>query len=203
MQRYTLKASLRPDKGRKARRDNLVPAVLYGPAMAPITLGLPEADVSQFIKRGTANMLIDLTAGAKNYTVMVKDLQRHRVKGSILHLDFYAVDLEHELTTAVPVHLVGESPGVKAGGVIQQQIREVEVRCLPAEIPSNFEIDISALAIGDSKTVADLPVTGNFEILTPETEVVVSVLAPRLETTEETEAEETEEDQAEVPQDQD
>lgn len=200
MKRYTLKAEIRADKGYKARRDNLVPAVLYGPKVEPIHLGLPEADVNQFVQRGTANMLIDLTAGKKKYTVMIKDLQRHRVKGDVLHIDFYAVDLEHKLTTAVPVHLVGESLGVKDGGILQQQTREVEVRCLPTEIPQGFEVDISALAIGDSRTVADLTIEGDFEILTPETEVIVSVLAPRLETEDEVETEETEEGQAEVPE---
>lgn len=200
MKRYTLKADIRADKGHKVRRDNLVPAVLYGQGVEPIHLGLPEADVKQFVQRGTANMLIDLTAGKKKYTVMLKDLQRHRVKGDILHMDFYAVDLEQKLTATVPVHLIGEPLGVKEGGVVQQQTREVEVRCLPTEIPQGFELDISALAIGDSRTVADLAIEGDFEILTPETEVVVSVLAPRLETEEEVETEETEEGQAEVPE---
>ncbi|MDD2281784.1 MAG: 50S ribosomal protein L25 [Eubacteriales bacterium] len=200
MKRYTLKADIRADKGHKVRRDNLVPAVLYGQGVEPIHLGLPEADVKQFVQRGTANMLIDLTAGKKKYTVMLKDLQRHRVKGDILHMDFYAVDLEQKLTATVPVHLIGEPLGVKEGGVVQQQTREVEVRCLPTEIPQGFELDISALAIGDSRTVADLSIEGDFEILTPETEVVVSVLAPRLETEEEVETEETEEGQAEVPE---
>ncbi|HBI56643.1 MAG TPA: 50S ribosomal protein L25 [Firmicutes bacterium] len=200
MKRYTLKADIRADKGHKVRRNNLVPAVLYGHGVGPIHLGLPEADVKQFVQHGTANMLIDLTAGKKKYTVMLKDLQRHRVKGDILHMDFYAVDLEQKLTATVPVHLIGEPLGIKEGGVVQQQTREVEVRCLPTEIPQGFELDISALAIGDSRTVADLAIEGNFEILTPETEVVVSVLAPRLETEEEVETEETEEGQAEVPE---
>jgi len=199
MKRYSLTAVIRTDKGRKARRDELVPAVLYGPGVESIHLGLPVADVNQFVQRGTANMLIDLTADKKKYTVMLKDLQRHRVKGDVLHMDFYAVDLEQKLTTTVPVHLIGESPGVKEGGILQQQTREIEVRCLPTEIPQGFEVDISALAIGDSRTVADLSMEGNFEVLTLDTEVVVSVLAPRLET-DEVEAEDTEEGQAEVPE---
>jgi large subunit ribosomal protein L25 len=199
MKRYSLTAVVRADKGYKVRRDKFVPAVLYGPGVEPIHLGLPEADVNQFMQRGTANMLIDLTAGKKKYTVMLKDLQRHRVKGDVLHMDFYAVDLEHKLTTSVPVHLIGESPGVKDGGILQQQTREIEVRCLPTEIPQGFEVDISTLAIGDSRTVADLSFEGDFEILTLETEVVVSVLAPRLET-DEIEAEDTEEGQTEAPE---
>lgn len=191
MERYTLEATIRADKGRKARRDNLVPAVLYGPGVESAHLALAEAQVNQFFQRGSANMLIDLVAGEKKYTVMLKDFQRHRVKGTVLHLDFYAVDLTHKLTAAVPVHLVGESPGVKEGGILQQQTRDVEIRCLPTDIPQGFTVDISALAIGDSRTVADLDLGGDYEVLTPVTEVLVSVLAPRLET--EDEAEETDE----------
>lgn len=197
MKRYTLKAEIRAEKGRKVRRDALVPGVLYGRGVEPIQLALPEADVNHFTQHGTANMLIDLTAGKKKYTVMLKDLQRHRVKGDVLHLDFYAVDLEQKLTATVPIHLVGESPGVTEGGVLQQQTREIEVRCLPTEIPQGFELDISSIAIGDSRTVADIATLGDFEVLTPVTEVVVSVLAPRLEEKDddEHETEETEEEQ--------
>lgn len=198
MKRYALKADIRADKGYKVRRDALVPGVLYGRGVEPIHLALPVADVNQLIQRGTANMLIDITAGKKKYTVMLKDIQRHRVRGDILHLDFYAVDLEQKLTATVPVHLVGESPGVKEGGILQQQAREIEVRCLPTDIPQGFELDISSLGIGDSRTVADIAISGDIEVVTPDTEVVVSVLAPRLEEeVEEIEAEGTEAEQPE------
>lgn len=200
MELYTLQGNIRTDKGYKVRRDNQVPGVIYGSGMEPIHVGLPEADISQLLQRGTANMLIELTAGKKKYTVMVKELQRHRVKGDVLHLDFYAVDLAHKLITAVPIHLVGESPGVKEGGILQQQTREIEVRCLPTEIPHAFEVDISDLEIGSSKAVGDMCLADDLEIITPETEVVVSILAPRLEVVDETdEAEETEAGEAEVP----
>lgn len=196
MKLYTLNASARTDKGYKVRRDSLIPGVVYGSGVEPIHLSLPEADVNQFLQRGTANMLIELVLGTKKHTVMLKELQRHRVKGDVLHMDFYAVDLKHKLTTSVPVHLVGESPGAKEGGVLQQQTREIEVRCLPTEIPQAFELDISNLGIGDSKCVGDIQVLGEVEVITAETEVIVSVLAPRLETEEE--VEETEEEEVEV-----
>lgn len=200
MELYTLQGIIRTDKGYKVRRDNQVPGVIYGSGMEPVHVGLPEADISQLMQRGTANMLIELKAGKKKYTVMVKELQRHRIKGDVLHLDFYAVDLAQKLVTAVPIHLVGEAPGVKEGGILQQQTREIEIRCLPTEIPQAFEVDISDLEIGGSKAVADLSLAADLEIITPETEVVVSVLAPRLEIVEEAdEAEETEAGEAEVP----
>ena len=198
MQRYILKAGTRAEKGYKVRREDLVPAILYGSGNAPVKLSLPKADVNQFLRWGTANMLIDLTAGDENYTVMLKELQRHRIRDEVLHMDFYVVDLTQKLNTLVPIHLIGESLGVKEeGGILQQQTRELEVRCLPTEIPQGFDLDINELSIGDSRTVADLSIEGDIEILTPSTEVIVSVLAPRLETEEEEEAEGVDEEQAE------
>lgn len=192
MKRFKLMATKRTGKGYMVRRENQVPAVLYGQNMESISLSLPEAAINHFVNHGTANALIDLDIDGKPFTVMLKDLQRNRVKGEVVHLDFYAVDLEQKLTATVPVHLQGESVGVKAGGILQHQTREIEVRCLPADIPQGFDLDISSLNIGESRTVADLSGVGAIEVLTPETEVIVSVLAPRL-AEEETEVTETEE----------
>lgn len=192
MKRYKLMATKRTGKGYMVRRENQVPAVLYGRNMDSISLSLPEAEINHFVNHGTANALIDLNIEGKSITVMLKDLQRNRVKGEVVHLDFYAVDLEQKLTATVPVHLQGESVGVKAGGILQHQTREIEVRCLPADIPQGFDLDISSLNIGEARTVADLSGVGSVEVLTPETEVIVSVLAPRL-AEEETEVTETEE----------
>jgi|SRR5690554_1809179 len=192
MKRYKLDAAIRTGKGRQVRREKLVPAVLYGRGVDTIELSVPESEINQFVQHGTANALIDLTVGQDTYTVMLKDLQRNKLKEEVLHADFYAVDLKEELTTTVPIHLVGEPEGVKAGGVLQYQTREVEVKCLPTEIPQGFDLDISSLEIGHSLDVASLETPQGMEILTPETEVIVSVLAPRL--AEEDEAESTEEE---------
>lgn len=163
--------------------------VLYGRNTETLNLAVPEAEVVHFINHGAPNALIDLVVAGETHTAMVKDLQRNKIKGEVLHIDFYAVDLKQELTTTVPIHLVGDAEGVRAGGILQQLTREIEVKCLPTEIPQSFDLDISAMNIGDTKTVADLEVTGNIEILTPEAEVIVSILAPRL--AEEEEATET------------
>lgn len=198
MKRYKLNADVRTCKGHLVRRENQVPAVLYGRSMEAIQLSLPEATINHFVSHGSANALIDLAVGDETYVVMLKDLQRNRIKGDIIHIDFYAVNLKQKLTATVPIHLQGEAEGVKAGGVMQHQAREVEVRCLPTEIPQGFDLDISALNIGDSLAVADLTAPEGVEILSPETEVIVSVLAPRM--VEEEEAEETEmEEEQETP----
>lgn len=198
MKRYKLSANIRTGKGHLVRRENQVPAVLYGRNLEAVHLALPEVAINHFVNHGSANALIDLAVGNETYVVMLKDLQRNRLKGDIIHIDFYAVDLKQKLTATVPIHLLGEAEGVKAGGVMQHQAREVEVRCLPAEIPHGFDLDISALNIGDSLSVADLTAPEGVEILSPETEVIVSVLAPRMVEEEDAEETETEEEQ-EVP----
>lgn len=196
MERFTLNAVVRNSKGRQVRREKLVPAVLYGRGIEPSSLAVPEADINHFINHGSANALIDMAVGSESYTVMIKDLHRNKVKGNILHVDFYAVDLKQEITTAVVIHLQGEAEGVKAGGVLQHQTREIEVKCLPTAIPESFDVDISALNIGETLTVADLKVPQGVEVLSADTEVIVSVLAPRLTEEDETETEET----AEAPE---
>jgi len=194
MERYTLNASIRTAKGRKVRREKLVPAVLYGRKVQARNIAVPESELNHFINHGSPNALINLAVGGESYTVMLKELQRDRIKGNVIHADFYSVDLSQKITVTVPIHLVGEAPAVKEGGVLQLQTREVEIKCLPTEIPQSFDLDISALQIGDTRTVADLSVTGDIEMLTPADEVIVAVLAPRLADeveTETTEAEET------------
>ncbi len=202
MERYKLNATIRTGKGRQVRRENQVPAVLYGRNTETIQLAVPEAEIVHFINHGAPNTLIDLAVAGNSHTAMVKDLQRNKVKGDILHIDFYAVDLKQELTTTVPVHLTGEAEGVKTGGILQQQIREVEVKCLPTDIPQSYELDISALNVGDTMTVADLALMDNVEVLTAETETIVSILAPRLAEEEEetTETTDIEEEVAETPE---
>lgn len=190
MEHYKLNAVIRTAKGRLVRQEKLIPAILYGRNIDTIHLAVPEAEMANFIKHGTANALIDLTLGTETHTVMLKELQRNRLRDEMLHVDFYSVDLTQKLTITVPIHLVGEAEGVKAGGVVQQQTREVEVRCMPTDIPQGFHLDISTMNIGDTKTVADIEISEEIELLTPEDEVVISVLMPRLE--EEKEEEETE-----------
>ena len=118
VERYKLNAVVRTGKGRQARRANQVPAVLYGRNAETVNLAVPEAEVVHFINHGAPNALIDLVVAGNTRTAMIKDLQRNKVKGDVLHIDFYAVNLKQKLTTSVPIHLVGDAGGVKAGGVL-------------------------------------------------------------------------------------
>src|SRR5699024_3277785 len=121
------------------------------------------------------------------------EIQEHPIKNKFLHLDLRRLDMTEEMVAAVSVILAGESEGVKAGGVLQQQLWEVEVRCLPANLPDNITVDISQLQIGETITVEDLNVPEGVEIQHNADESVVSVTASRLEA----ESEASEEEAAE------
>lgn len=184
MKRYQLKATKRTVTGtaasRKLREQKQVPAVLYGRDMESVEISVPEANLLQIINQGSPNALIDLTVGRKKHITMLKDIQLHPIKGGIIHIDFYVVSMDRPITATVPIHIIGEAAGIGEGGTVQYQARDVEVKCLPGDIPERFDLDISALNIGDTKTVADLEFPDNIQLLTATDEVVVTVLAPRL-----------------------
>lgn len=184
MKRYKLRADKRTATGtgacRQLREQKMVPAVLYGRDMESVDISVSEADLLQIISQGSPNALIDLTVGRKKYITMLKEIQRHPIKGGIIHIDFYVVSMDRPITATVPIHIVGEAAGVSEGGTVQYQAREIQVKCLPGDIPERVELDVSALTIGDTRTIADLDLPEKVELLTPEDEVVVTVLAPRL-----------------------
>ncbi len=127
------------------------------------------------------NVIISLKAGDKTRTVIVKDLQTDPVRGDLLHVDLYQISLKERLKASVPIEVRGEAPGVKEGGILQHRLREIEVECLPTEIPEFIPVDVSGLSIGDSLHVKDLRVTGDLKILADGEESVISVVPPTVE----------------------
>jgi large subunit ribosomal protein L25 len=127
------------------------------------------------------------------YPAMIKDVQYHPVRGQIIHVDFQGISLTKTMRTVVPIVLEGTPEGIKAGGVLQHQLRELEVECLPQDLPEHVLAKISHLGLAETLFVRDLEVPEKVTVLTDEDEVVVTVLAPRAE------AEEEEEEVAEVP----
>ena len=111
--------------------------------------------------------------------MIAKELQREAVRGRITHVDFYEVDLKTKIEVEVPIHLVGTPEGVTLGGVLDQQLREILLMCLPGSIPDDIQADVSGLALGDSLHVADLQVPAGVEIHSEPTLTVATVLVPR------------------------
>lgn len=165
------------------RRQGMVPAVLYGKKAAAKSIAVEAKDLHRILNSPAGmNTIIDLTVDGENTPAILKDLDRDiLLSDRIIHFDFMRISLHDKLEVQVPVVVAGEAAGVKEGGILQQTLREVTVKCLPTSIPEYLELDISSLAMGDSLSVADLQVSEDMEIITDPDEVIVTVLAPRLE----------------------
>jgi large subunit ribosomal protein L25 len=178
-----LKAEARDAVGkgaaRKIRARGKVPAVLYGPAVEPQRLAVDARDLWHALHTDAGmNVLIDLQLDGEDYLTLPREVQRDIVRGTLLHIDFLRIRKDVAIQVDVPIHLVGESAGVKEGGVIEHHLWEVKVECLPTDVPESIDARIAALTIGDSLHVSDLKPPANCTILTPAEETVVSVVPP-------------------------
>lgn len=194
MEKYNLKVEIREATGkgaaRKLRASGLVPGVVYGKQLEPKSIIVNPQDLKNNI---SGNAIFDLDiAGLGKDTVMVKEVQKDPITGAIKHIDFLNIIMDEKITVFVPLSIVGDAPGIKDGGVLQQLMREIEVECLPLDIPDNIEVDISGLEIGDSISVNEIEIGEDFDIVTPLDEVIVTVTVPT--EIEEDEVEEEEEE---------
>jgi large subunit ribosomal protein L25 len=188
-----LKAEKREDSGkgaaRKLRAAGRVPAVLYGHGVGPMAVSVDARDLFHVL-HGSAgtNVLVDLQVDGAQHLSLPREIQRDHVRGRYLHVDFLAVRRDETVTVSVPVRVVGESPGVKAGGVIEHHLWELQVECLPGDVPDGIEADVSKLQVGDSLRVADLLPPQGVSVLTPLEESVIAVVIPQVRVVEEVEA---------------
>jgi len=194
-----LKASQREAVGngpsRVLRRDGKVPAILYGPKTEPVKLAVEKINLDPIFKGGAVaqkliKLEIDGIDGSRN--VMIKELQRHPVSHNLLHLDFYEVSMDQKIKVMVPVTTTGKSKGVEMGGMLQIIRRELEVFCLPDQIPESITIDVSDLNVGDSFHVEELELEGDIDIPAEVNFTILTILSTKVEAAEE-EGEEEEE----------
>lgn len=176
----TLDVQPRTDKGKgpagRARAAGKVPAVLYGSSVEPVSLYVDARQMGQALhtEAGT-NVLLNIKVDGKAHLTVPREIHRHPIRGNLIHIDFVNVARNVKIHADVPVHLIGESHGVKEGGQMDQLIHSLSVEALPTEIPAAIEVDVSALGIGDHLTVADVKVPAGVDVLTPGDEVLVSV----------------------------
>ena len=183
MAEIRIKAQTREATGkgaaRRARAAGKVPAVIYGREMDALSIAVDRRELAlAFQTDAGMNVLLDVQLDGQSFLALTKELQRDPVKGTLLHADFLKVDAAEAVEVEVPVHLVGESAGVKEGGVLEQPLHTVQVRCLPLDVPEAVEADISGLRIGDSLRVGDIESKGKFEILSDDDTVVAQIAAP-------------------------
>ncbi len=188
---------------RRARMEGKVPGVLYGRGMEPVALEVDRRElITAFHTEAGMNVLLDLEMDGSTVLALARELQRDPVRGTLLHADFLKVDRRQEIEAEVPIHIVGEAPGVKEGGVLENPLFTVHVRAEVTDVPDSVDADVSKLAIGESLRVSDLSEGRTFTILNDAETVVASVVQPISE--EELEALEAgvtvDEEQPEVPE---
>jgi large subunit ribosomal protein L25 len=177
---------------RKLRAGGRVPAVLYGGGIDPIALSVDSRELLHLFHTGAGtNVLVDLVVDGDAHLAMAREVQRDHIKGRFIHVDFLAVSRDQRITISVPVRVVGDSVGVKAGGVLEHHLWEVQVECLPTDVPEAIEADVAELEIGSSLRVSDLVAPASATILTNPEDLVVAVQQPqaRIELEEEAAAE--------------
>lgn len=201
MEQINLAAKPRQETGKcpagRLRRSGKVPAVLYGSGMKgalPLTLDGKELDrILHTAAGGNVLVKLSLEGQPKPHTVMFKEIERHPLKGSILHVDLLEILMDKKILVEVPVHIVGKAEGVALGGIIQQEARKIRIECLPNQIPDSIDVDVTPLGIGQSIHVRDIKLPEGARAAGEASQTLVSVVAPTAEvapkTAEEVEAE--------------
>lgn len=186
MSQVKLAAKIRKETGkgvaRKLRRQGRVPAVLYGHHLEqPIVLDVDSKDVEQILSTHGKTAIINVVMedGSDSQMAMLTDYQRDVFGTILLHVDFKQVRMDEKVTASIPVMIVGDSIGVKNGGVLEHHLRSVEIEGLPMSIPSNLTLDVTNLDLGHHLTVADVQCPEGVEIKADPSESVVSIAIPR------------------------
>jgi large subunit ribosomal protein L25 len=166
------------------RREGAVPGVLYGPKTTPLAVAVNGVELKNRVSHAATMRIMRLKSSASELNgkhVLLKDIQRAPVSREILHADLYEVDLNRAIRVNVALRFIGKPAGVADGGILQPLVREVEVECLPMEIPEFFEVDVSALGIHDVIHVSAMKFTGNVKPIFDTDYAIVSVLPPTVE----------------------
>ena len=181
----SLNASSRTDTGkgvaRSLRRDGKVPCVIYGHARAPQPLAVDARELGRLLERVSADTtVIELAIDGGTSRTLIREIQRHPVKRTILHVDFQELVAGERVIVQIPVVLVGTSIGVRLNaGIMTQVLNELECRVDPANIPNRIEVDVTELNIGGSIHVSDLTIPEGVEVLNEDNGTIVNVGAPK------------------------
>jgi large subunit ribosomal protein L25 len=189
----TLNAQAREPEGsranRRLRREGRIPAVLYGGGGEPQHLSIDARELRTALQAKGA--VLELAVGGDKTPAMVKDQQRDPVRGDAWHIDFLRVDLKQAIQTTATLELTGveDAPGTSEGGVLEQQLRDIQIEALPGDVPEVVNHDVSTLSVGDTVHVSDLTMPSGVTILDDPEIVVASITIPRIELEPEVETE--------------
>jgi large subunit ribosomal protein L25 len=171
------------NQARRVRIDGKIPAVVYGAGKDSLAISVDPRVVTRILNSETGhNTIFDLALNGEKTKAMIVDWQYEPIKGRLLHIDLKRIALDKVLRVSVPIELKGEAAGVKQeGGILEQMLREVEVECLPADIPSHIDVDVSDLTFGKVLRVSDLPHSEKLKFLTDANQPVAHVTSVKEE----------------------
>jgi large subunit ribosomal protein L25 len=181
----TLEAARRETGGKgpagRVRKEGRVPAVVYGLGEQSVAVSVPERELQHILGGAAgANTLITLQVDGTSQLTLARQIQRHPVKRTVLHVDFVRVRADQTIQAEVPVHLTGDAEGVARGGVLEQLVHMLTIEAMPRDVPTNIEHDISELVIGDGVRVGELAVPAGVNVLQDADELVAQISAPRV-----------------------
>lgn len=181
----TLKAEARAGTGkgvaRKLRAAGKIPGTVYGHGIDPISVAVDRRLLAAALATEAGhNVLIDLEVGDETHLTLARELQRDVLRGTPTHVDFLKISRDQTIEVDVPIHVAGESPGVKEGGVIEHHLWSVRVACKPGNVPERLDADVSHLALGDRLLVGDLPLPEGVEMITDTAETILGVVVPQV-----------------------
>jgi len=177
------RASRGKNEARRTRRAGMIPAVVYGAYKDPVPVAVNPKQIAQILHSKTGhNTIFNLSIkDGENTAVMVVDGQHDPIKGHLLHVDLKRIDLTKRIRVSVPIGVYGEPKGVKQqGGLLETITREVEIECLPDEIPENFTVDVAELLIGQSKRASDLALSGSIKLISSPDSVLAHVITMKV-----------------------
>ena len=185
MEKFELEAQERTVIGKKVkalRREGLLPAIVYGTGIEPVAITLNTKEVLQTLRVIGANTLVTIKLGKKEHLVLVRDIQREVIKRDLLHMDFQEVSLEENISSTVPIVLVGVAPAVKEfEALLITNMEEIQIEAKAKDLPDTISVDISTLLdIGDSILIKDLVISGDVTVLDNPEDVVIVATLPTL-----------------------
>jgi len=165
----------------RSREAGFIPGVIYSKNINPLPVQVERKYLEGLLRNQGQNTLVTLSVGNSSYTTFIKEIQRHPVTKEIIHLDFQQVEKNEDIYITIPVVLRGKNHVEKSGVVVQQQLKEVEIKCMSSNIPQKLEFDISSFDIGESLRVSDLEVSEEISIVTDPQSIIASIATLRQE----------------------
>ncbi|MGF9713945.1 50S ribosomal protein L25 [Paenibacillus naphthalenovorans] len=190
----TLKAEARTGRTKgdlnRLRAQGKVPGIVYGKKVTQTPIAIDQKELFTLLKTNPNGIIEMDVPGFGKQPVMINEVQRDVFTRQPLHVDFHQINMDEPVTTTVRLEFIGDPVGVKAGGILQIQHHEIEIRCLPQHIPSEVEVDISGLDVGENILVSQLKLPADVEVKADENDVLATILLPQKEAEEEPAADE-------------